>query len=224
MASVVDICNEALSHLGDSATVASIDPPEGSAQAEHCARFYPSALATLTEMHNWGFATRRESLAQLDNPTSTWQYAYAMPANCINLIAVLAPDASDDNSTSTRSQAYGSPYYENATVGGVYTPQQYAVETSSTGAQIILTNQLDAVLRYVTLVTDTAKFSPMFRETLSWMLASKLAGPILKGEMGRKAAQECMQVAMRWFAKASSSDASQNNVVPQHHVSWMNGR
>ena len=41
MASVADICNMALGHLGDSATVASIDPPEGSAQAEHCARFYP---------------------------------------------------------------------------------------------------------------------------------------------------------------------------------------
>ena len=51
MASVVDICNQALSHLGDSATVASIDPPEGSAQAEHCARFYPAALAALLEMH-----------------------------------------------------------------------------------------------------------------------------------------------------------------------------
>ena len=43
MPSEVDICNLALGHLGDSATVATIDPPEGSAQAEHCARFYPIA-------------------------------------------------------------------------------------------------------------------------------------------------------------------------------------
>ena len=33
MSSVVDICNIALSRLGDRATVTSIDPPEGSAQA-----------------------------------------------------------------------------------------------------------------------------------------------------------------------------------------------
>ena len=36
MASDVQICNIALAHLGDTATVASINPPEGSAQAEHC--------------------------------------------------------------------------------------------------------------------------------------------------------------------------------------------
>ena len=47
MASAVDICNLALSHLGDTATVASLDPPEGSAQAEHCARFYPVARDAL---------------------------------------------------------------------------------------------------------------------------------------------------------------------------------
>ena len=43
MASDVDVCNLALAHLGDEATVASISPPEGSAQAGHCARFYPMA-------------------------------------------------------------------------------------------------------------------------------------------------------------------------------------
>ena len=67
MASAVDICNEALSHLGDSATVSSIDPPEGSAQAEHCARFYDSTLQSLSELHNWKFALRRTSLAQVNN-------------------------------------------------------------------------------------------------------------------------------------------------------------
>ena len=59
MASEVDICNLALSHLGDTATIASLDPPEGSAQAEHCARFYPIARDSLLEMHAWGFATSR---------------------------------------------------------------------------------------------------------------------------------------------------------------------
>ena len=59
MSSEVAICNLALAHLGDSATVASIDPPEGSAQSEHCARFYPIARDALLEMHAWKFATRR---------------------------------------------------------------------------------------------------------------------------------------------------------------------
>ena len=36
-----------LGHIGDAATVSSINPPEGSAQAEHCARFYPIARDAL---------------------------------------------------------------------------------------------------------------------------------------------------------------------------------
>ena len=65
MSSVIDICNLALSHLGDTATVASIDPPEGSAQAEHCSRFYPVARDAMLELFNWKFATRRATLALL---------------------------------------------------------------------------------------------------------------------------------------------------------------
>ena len=59
MSSEIDICNLALARLGDDATVASIDPPEGSAQAEQCARFYSIARDTMLEMHDWRFATKR---------------------------------------------------------------------------------------------------------------------------------------------------------------------
>ena len=62
MSSVVDICNIALSRLGDRATVTSIDPPEGSAQADHCRRFYPIALKTILATYNWSFATTRKEL------------------------------------------------------------------------------------------------------------------------------------------------------------------
>lgn len=219
MASDVDICNEALSHLGDSATVSSISPPEGSAQAEHCARFYPSCLATLLEMHNWAFSMRRATLAQVANTSSTWAYAYAQPNNCVNIIAVLDPDAPDDISAPSRGNSY--PYDQ---VPGIYTPQDFSPESSASGDEIILTNQANAVVRYTVLVTDTSKFTPLFKETLGWMLASKLAGPVLKGDAGRKAALQCMQTAMMWFGRATDSDASSRKVTPQHHVGWLNAR
>ena len=225
MASVVDICNQALSHLGDSATVASIDPPEGSAQAEHCARFYPMALAALLEMHPWAFATRRIALAQVANPSTTYAYAYALPSNTVNLIAVLAPDATDDYSSSmqTSAQAYDNSYARNST-GGSYTPQDFSPEIDDQGNDIILTNQADAVLRYTLLATDTTKFSPLFVECLGWLLASKLAGPVLKGETGMSAAQASTKTFLYWLGKATDSDASQRRATPKHQVGWMNAR
>ena len=99
MASEVDICNLALARLGDNATVASIDPPEGSAQAEHCARFYAIARDSLLEMHAWKFATRRVQLAKLTVPSWDWSFAYAEPTGALKLLGVLSATASNDDET-----------------------------------------------------------------------------------------------------------------------------
>lgn len=104
MASVIDIVNLSLSFLGDTATVSSIDPPEGSAQAEHCARFYPLARDSLLEMHTWGFSTKRIQLAMLTSGWPEWTYCYAQPTDALNLLAVLPPEATDDY-----SQRFGIP-------------------------------------------------------------------------------------------------------------------
>lgn len=220
MASEVDICNQALSHLGDSSTVASIDPPEGSAQAEHCARFYPLARNTMLEMHNWGFATRRAALSPVANPSTTWQYCYAPPSNLINILSVLAPDASDDYSAGPKYNAYDA----REVAGGAYTPQGFSAEIDADGNDIILTNQVNAVMRYTVLVPDSSKFSPLFTEALGWLLASKLAGPVLKGDTGMQAAQACTKTFVYWMGKAMESDASGNRNTPKQQVSWMNAR
>lgn len=225
MSSVVDICNSALGNLGDSATVASIDPPEGSAQAEHCARFYPMALATLLDAHNWGFATRRVALAAVTNPSSTWQYAYAAPASCLTVLAILDPAATDDysavlGSTTVYSDALGGTLPSQ----GVYTPQAFATEIDADGNDIILTNQADAVARYTTLVSDTAKFPPLFTEALTWLLTAKLAGPVLKGAEGRAAAKDALQAYAYWLKQATANDAANQSIKPTHQVDWMNAR
>lgn len=201
MASDVDICNLALARLGDSATVASIDPPEGSAQAEHCARFYPIARDTLLEAHPWRFATRRAQLAQLDAPTWTWDYAYAEPADALKLLSVLPASAANDTDT-----------------------EEFESETTADGTPIILTNLEDASLRYVARVTDTTVFSPMFIDTLGWMLASYLAGPLIKGDTGAAAGKSCLQNAFVALRQAQVSDANQRKVRPEKTPSWIAGR
>lgn len=220
MASEVEICNLALGHLGDRATVASINPPEGSAQAEHCQRFYPIARDTLLEMHDWNFAVRRVGLAQVTSPTSSWQYAYAKPADCLRARAVLAPDAPDDYAVQFVST--GVEFYPPA--AGAYTPQPFAIETIASGAEIILTNMEDAVLRYTARVSDTTRFSHLFTMAVSWHLASLLAGPVIKGDVGRAEGKRCMEMVGYFLNQARMSDANQRQVHPTHVVPWMTGR
>lgn len=222
MAAEVDICNLALAYLGDEANVASINPPDQSAQASHCARFYPQARDELLEMHTWQFATTRAALALASNPSSSWQYAYAAPANVLNYLAVLDPSATGDYSMQAPlayvANASGQPGL------GVYSPQPYVVETAADGSEIVLTNQQNAVLRYTLSMSDTTKFSPTFVEALARLLAAKLAGPLLKGEVGRQEGQAQMGWFTRAFEKAVESDANQRRINLAHGPAWMVNR
>lgn len=201
MASVVDICNLALARLGDEATVASIDPPEGSAQAEHCQRFYPIARDALLEMHDWSFATSRARLALLSGAdTWEWQYAYAEPANVVRVLAILADDgsATDD-------------------------PQPFDRESTGTATKI-LTDQAEAVARCTFRVTDPNRFPPLFTDSLAWLLASMLAKPVVKGEAGINLEKACMQQFMLRVSEAKVSDARQRHVKPTHTPGWISAR
>jgi len=222
MASDVDICNLALAHLGDSATVASIDPPEGSAQSEHCARWYPIARDSLLEMHDWPFAMRRGVLAQVTNPFAQWQYAYAYPSDALRIVAILAADAPDDYSVTY-------PLANSYDIGmnnqrGIYTPQRFDTETNADGNRIIVTNQVDAVVRYTRTISDTNKFSPLFRDTLATYLASYLAGPVIKGDSGIKIGDAKRQAAMGMVAMAKLSAGQQQRQDVGHDVPWLAGR
>lgn len=222
MASEVDICNLALGHLGDSATVSSLYPPEGSAQAEHCARFYPIARDSLLELHPWNFSTTRVALASLGSGWPEWQYCYASPTDAINILSILDQEASNDYSVSNN---YGYTQSGFPLVGsGTYTPQPYAQETLDDGTVVIYTNQENAVCRYTRVVTDTTVFSPLFVDALSWYLASYLAGPIIKGDQGASEAKRCMAAALAMLAKATTSDANQRRNVIAPNVGWIAGR
>lgn len=232
MPSDVDICNLMLAHLGDDATVSEIDPPEGSAQAEHCARFYPIARDSLLEMHDWKFATRRVPLTPVTLPDNAgWLYAYAKPANTIRVVAVIPPGVSDNYTAALGGmpngyRSYGpddyNPPYLNT--GATYIPQDFQVETDEDGNEIILTNQAEATARITFRVTDTTRFSPLFVDTLGWYGASLIAGPLLKGDVGAAEAKRCLQFAMGLLAKATTSDARQQQVNPVQNVPWIGGR
>jgi hypothetical protein len=208
MASVIDICNLALAHIGDRANITSIDPPEGSAQAEHCARFYPMARNSLLNMHPWAFAQKRAVLADISAtivPPAKWQYTYAAPGDVVKILGVYDPNAMYDENKA-----------------------EFEYELSGT-TQVIYANPEAAIVRYVALVTDSATFPPIFTEALAWLLASYLAGPIIKGTEGMRVSAEAMKMAMSYVGQARVEDANQRNRASarrdtRHSPSWISNR
>jgi hypothetical protein len=212
MATVVDICNLALAHIGDRANITSIDPPEGSVQAEHCARFYPMARDSLLNMHPWAFASKRVALADISLvivPPDKWQYSYAAPGDFMKILGVYDPNAMYDESKSEFE-------FELAVgVGG--------------NTRVLYCNAEGAIARYVALINDSATFPPLFVEGLAWLLASYLAGPIIKGTEGMNVAGSALQMAMSYVQRARAEDANQRNRASvrrdtRHTPSWIANR
>lgn len=87
MATLITVCNLAMSHIGESPNISSIDPPEGSANAELCAQFLPLALEEiLTHAVGWSFATKRVLLARLTGDTSSGMARYKLPTDYVKAI------------------------------------------------------------------------------------------------------------------------------------------
>lgn len=195
MASVVDICNLALAHLGDEASVASISPPDGSVQAEHCARFYAIARDGALEAHDWAFARARTTPAELTTDRDGWAYKYSMPAACIIVRRAMPEGAADDHD-------------------GV----DFIVEGS-----FVYSNEPVHELVFTQRITDTTKFSPLFVICFSWLLASFLAGPVRKESNGESATR-CYKMFSVNLSSASGSDSNQQHTKPIHKPAWIANR
>jgi hypothetical protein len=176
MASEIQICNLALSHIG-APTIAALS--ESTRQARECNRLYEVNRDAVLADYPWNFATKRRVLALLSGETvSGWDYVYSYPGDCLKAWMIYNP---------MTTQTY---------TDGYYTSGQYVFSAVKVNAdrikfeiasnedldqRLILTNQEDAELIYTARVTDPNMFSPQFVEALSWRLAADLAIP-LKGK------------------------------------------
>lgn len=198
MASIVQICNMALSHIGAGPLISSISPPDGSVEAGYCATFYDIARTELLEPGTWSFALKRAALAPVTNASEVWTYAYALPSDCLRALRILRSSLAvtvfnQDEVALRQDDRDGAPF--------------------DLEGQVLYTDQPDAVLVYTVDVTDSARFTGSFTATLSYLLASYLAGPIIKGNEGarlsdamRSRAMSMADVSLASAANASSAE------------------
>jgi hypothetical protein len=199
MASDVQICNMALSHVGSAARVTTISPPDGSVEAGHCATFYSVVRLELIELFTWRFSLKRATLAEVANDSSAWAYAYALPSDCITPLRVLGQ--------------------------GLEVSDLYACAISDRGSaefdiegQVVYTNEPEATLVYKRDVTDTTRFTPGFTAAFGFLLASYLAGPIVKGgdsvRLGDGLRQRAISMASAAATISANSSAASAEFTP----------
>lgn len=187
--SQIDIWNLALAHLGDRATV--VDPNERSRQAELCKMFYPMTRRSALEVHDWGFATRAAVLApsSYDPAVLGWSYAFTGPTNALKLVSV------------------------GHALRGRITKVDYQHLSDDNGDPLLLCELQTPMCLYLVDVEDVNRWSPLFTEAVIWLLASRLAGPLITGESGRAESRRLLEEFRATAARAATSDASQQRVA-----------
>lgn len=205
---VVDICNLALSHIGVSPRVTSIDPSDNSYEATLCALYFPKAVKDLLELHRWKFASKRVALTEVTSDLTEYEFAYAPPIDMLSATAIL-PDGAPDDVSSLPASVIFLP-------DTVQLPDRdFVIEVDSSGYDVLLTDVEDAHLRYQSHVTDVSRFPPLFKTALSWYLAHFLAGAVVKGDAGAKLAESCLRRMGMFLSSASTSNSRQRRINPR---------
>ena len=188
MATQADICNLALAQLGDSATVTSIKPPDGSPQAGHCARWWPIALRQVTESFDWSFLTRRVKLARLstiDEEEFAWKYGFNVPSDCVRIIKV-----------------------ERKAPCGRMEVVPFEVENNANNSsRMIVCNEKEPILSYVSLNDNPSIYPSYFVACLVPLLASLIVGPLKRADSMTQAAQNLRQEYAQALSFAKTQDA-----------------
>ena len=194
MANAVDICNLALSQLGERGDIVALDPPDGSIYAAECSNYYPIALRKLLEEYDWSFMQTRarlNKLASFDSELYGYKNAYALPSDCVRVVRV-----SEANEKQTMCPL------------STELPRNYEIQYSkTTGSRILLTDVDNAIVQYTLYRDVPALFPTYFIEALVLGLAVYLVGPLKRSDPAATTAQNLRQAYEQALSKAKTADA-----------------
>lgn len=194
MASVVQICNLALSRLGTRATIASLD--ESSTEARVCKANYADCRDSLLRDFDWNFARRVDTLAlRVEAPPAGWAYTYSLPNKCARFRGIWSGP-----------RPSGAP--ADWAIGSV-------ADSSGNDVVAIFANQSGAEGCYTRIVENSELFSAGFVKALIWRLAEAIALPITTRD---SIAETTARRAAMKVAEGVAADANEGIVTTDRQV------
>ena len=151
MASVVDICNEAMDLLG-AATITALT--ENSKEARLCNRRFETVRDAVLRAHPWNIAIRRASLAKdTDAPAFGFSSQFTLPTDpyCLRVLSFWNSNVDSDVA------AYDSEV-------------MFKIE-----GRKVLSNESTCKITYIARITDTETYDSLLSNTIAHRLASETA-------------------------------------------------
>ena len=193
---VLQLCNQALAHLGITTEITSLS--DGSREADACARYLPMSLDDVLREWSWPFANVVELLSQMGQTIITWDYLYTYPTSAVTIHAVF-----DEGSTDTRFQKdYEITYLEGTTLA-------------------IASNLDDAYVEYTKRVTNAEIWDAKFTKALSYYLAASMAKQLTGDD---KVATGLMQIYGGYIAEAKRTSGAEKLKQPEQKQGYVDAR
>ena len=207
MATEVEICNLALSLLGEQADVVSVNPSDGSENAGLCGRWFPLAKRRIFEEADWGFAQKRARLSQLSGVDSALygdEKAYAYPSDAVRIIDLYSQKAESARDSEFSIDPYDARAFEDEPVSRDRWRIEYNPSNSN---RMIVTNVEQAVAHYTCYIDSVAIYPAYFIEPLVVLLASYLVGPIKRQNSTSTEALNLLKQYQQSLSTAKTIDA-----------------
>lgn len=214
MASIIQMCNRALSRIGISELVE--DLLDRNDRARMCREHYDQCRQEALVDFPWAFAQTVVQLALVSGVTVPgWAYVYRYPANCLR--ADVLTDEGGARTPITQGIGSESLFSRYEWLATRRWPFRVMADPSTPGSRIIVSDLENAYLWFTVDVTEPNQMPAAFRSAVSWRLAMELA-------LGLRADQRLAQNAGQQYRLADSvaqaADLNEGQpdaeVVPSH--------
>ncbi len=158
--------------------------------------YWTNSVKELLRSHPWNFAKTRVELGQLTaTPDFEWDYQYQLPSDFVRMIKLNGLLA--------------------------WEPQDfYEIE-----GQVLLTDQDAAKIQYIKEETDTTKFDALFVESLSVLLASKMAVVLAEHEsLAAQLRQEYERVSLPRARRVDGNERGHRQTDISNSSLWVQSR
>lgn len=209
MASVVEICNLALSNIR-AGSINSLT--EGSIQAQQCALKYPILRDRCLKEIPWQFNRKIRALASVTTEVFNWAYAYSYPVDCLKIHRLVGSHEEVSSTTSGITHRR----LDEIQLSERDLRQQIPYEVFNfDNVKVIGSNNTDLRIDFAAKVEDPNIFSDDFIMALSHLLASEVAIPIVGVEKGRALRSDSLTMYREYLASAESDDMNDQYLLAQ---------
>lgn len=210
MASVLDICNMAVRHLGISVPIQSLT--ERTKEAKACSLFYPVVRDETLRDAPWPFATQFKLLAEVsEEPTEEWLYAYRVPANCITFRRLL------DTVTLQRITLFNSP--DGIRYPTVQIPHiTFRLGGDDNGGLVYTSQQGPLYCEITARIEDPTRYPPDVAQAMSLKMAGYIA-PSVAGNDVLKLGDRAFQLYSVMIAQAKQNAGNEQQLDLQSYTS-----